>query len=100
MQAQVREAPSDFQLEVYKTLLYEVGNGWKDIQDRMAKSTMGMDIMASAKIREEIVNLIEFCIRFEMSKVFVVGRKGGPLKYGELYIHPQSKRLCVVTEDG
>ena len=100
MQAAVRESPSEFQLAVYKTLLHEIGHRWKDIETRLKMATTGMDIMVSARIREEIANLVEFCVVLETSKVFVLERKGGPLKYGELYIHPKNKTLCVVGKDG
>lgn len=92
-------SPSRFQTQVYMALLKELGNPWHGIERRIRAATAGKDILVEARIKEEISNLVSMCVRFENTMVFIIGMEGPPLEYGELYIHPVNKKLCIVGRD-
>ena len=88
-----------FQSIVYNTLLKDVGLPWDEIEKKFRKAMVKRDILVAAKIRTEISNLVEMCVRIDKDAVIVKGFEE-PLVQGDLFLHPLSKELCVVGKDG
>ncbi len=90
---------SRFQAMVYKALIQDIGLHWPDIEKKLDDATEGRDVLVSARIRNEIANLVEMCVRLDKNAVIVTGFEE-PLINGDLFLHPLTKELCVVGQDG
>lgn len=85
----------DLRPRLYKVLLKYVGKTWNEIMDDYENAFFEKDILVKAHMRTLIASHV--AIEVIMNHGIVrVSEYHEPLKSGDLYINPYTKRLCMV----